>query len=63
MKEITSRWVPHALTEENCKERVRICKENLAKFKENKWHLVDVVTSDDSWFYLRQIGKKQLNKS
>ena len=63
LKKITSRWVPHQLSEENRKERVRICKENLAKFKENKWRLADVVTGDQSWFYLRQVGKKQSNKS
>ena len=63
MKKKTSRWVPHHLTEENRKERVRICKQNLDKFKENKWRLTDVVTGYESWFYLQQIGKKQSNMS
>lgn len=63
LRKITSRWVPHILTEKNREERVRICKENLAKIKENKWRLGDIVTGDESWFYYRQIGRKQANKS
>jgi len=40
--------IPHELTEQNHKERVRICKQNLEKFKSNKWKLCDVVTGDDN---------------
>jgi len=32
LKKLCSRWVPHFLTDEQKKERVRICKENLANF-------------------------------
>ena len=63
LRKITSRWVPHELTEKNKVDRVTICKQNLAKFKENKWRLCDVLTGDESWFYLRQIANKQQNKS
>ena len=63
LKKLTSRWVPHELTEKNRLERVRCCKENLAKFKENKWRLGDVVTGDECWVYHRKIAKKQLNAS
>jgi histone-lysine N-methyltransferase SETMAR len=63
MKKVTSRWVPHELTEKNRQDRVRLCKENLAKFKENKWRLCDVITGDESWFYHRKIGKKNSNSS
>jgi len=63
LKKVTSRWVPHFLTEENRKERVRICKENLAKFNEGKWRWCDVITGDESWFYHRNIGSKQSNAS
>ena len=42
-------------------DRVRICQENLAMFEENKWYLYDVDTGDKSWFYHRQIGRKQSN--
>ena len=40
-----------------------MCLENLAKFKDGTWRLCDVVTGDESWFYWRQVGKKQSNKS
>lgn len=63
LRKITSRWVPHLLTEQNRKERERICRETLAKFKEGSWRLCDVVTGDESWFYLRQVGRKQSNAS
>ena len=32
-------------------------------FEENKWRLYGVVTGDESWFYHRQIGRKQSNAS
>ena len=63
LKKISSRWIPHELTEQNRKERVRICKQNLEKFKSNKWRLCDVVTGDECWFYHRHIGKKQSTQS
>ncbi len=63
LRKITSRWVPHKLTEKNKSERVRICKDNLAKFENGSWRLGDVLTGDESWFYLRQIKSKQQNKS
>ena len=63
LRKITSRWVPHDLSEKNRQDRVSICQENLAKFKEDKWRLYDVVTGDESWFYHRQIGRKQSNAS
>jgi transposase len=33
MKKITSRWIPHQLTDEKKQERVKLCRENLAKFR------------------------------
>lgn len=63
MRKLTSRWIPHELTAKNRKDRVDACRENLAKFKEGKWRLCDVITGDESWFYLRQIGSKASNSS
>ena len=34
MKKITSRWVPHQLTDEQKQERVKLCRENLPKFND-----------------------------
>jgi len=62
-RKLASRWIPHELTDKNRIERVEACRENLAKFKEEKWRLCDVITGDESWFYLRQIGHKQSNAS
>ena len=63
MRKITSRWVPHLLSDQNRADRVRLCREYLAKFKNQSWRFGDVVTGDESWFYWRQIGRKQANAS
>jgi [histone H3]-lysine36 N-dimethyltransferase SETMAR len=63
LRKITSRWVPHELSVKNRNERVRICKENLAKFEEDKWRVCDIITGDESWFYHRRVGRKQSNAS
>jgi len=63
LRKLTSRWIPHDLSDANRRERVEACRENLAKFQEGKWRLCDVITGDESWFYLRQIGHKSSNKS
>ena len=47
MKKLASRWIPHKLTDKNRKERIEACRENLAKFKEGKWRLCDVITGDE----------------
>ena len=63
LRKVTSCWVPHNLTDKNRLDRVQACRENLDKFKSNKWRLCDVITGDESWFYHRQIGRKQSNRS
>jgi len=63
LRKITSRWVPHHLTAKNRRERVSICKENLAKFNDGRWRLCDVITGDESWFYHRKIGRRQSSKT
>lgn len=61
LKKVTSRWVPHQLTLEHKEERVRLCRENLEKFRNNSWRLCNIITGDESWIYFRQIGKKSSN--
>ncbi len=51
------------MSDENRQERVEACRKNLAKFQDKQWRLCDVITGDESWFYLRQIGHKSSNKS
>ena len=57
LEKISSRWIPHELVEQKRKDRVRICKHNLEKFKSNKWRLCDVVTDDECFIYHRHIVK------
>ncbi|CAF3204735.1 unnamed protein product, partial [Rotaria sp. Silwood2] len=48
LRKITARYIPKHLTNSQRAERVRICKENLAKFESGAWQLCDVVTGDES---------------
>lgn len=59
LKKISSRWVPHFLTEAQKAKRLEYSKFNLAKFEENKWRLCDIITGDESWIYYRKIEKRQ----
>ena len=47
------------LTEQNRKDRVRMCRVNLAKFKTAH----KVVTGDEVWIYWKQLRRKHSNKS
>lgn len=61
MKKISSRWVPHELTERNRQDRLRICQDNLAIYRDGPGRLCDILTGDETWIYLRQIGRKSSN--
>ena len=63
LRKVTSRWVPHQLTAEQKKERVTLCRENLAEFRAGSWRLCDIITGDETWIYHRQIGHKSTNAS
>ena len=63
MKKVTSRWIPHQLNDEQKQERVRLCRENLAKFRDGSWRLCDIITGDETWIYHRQIHHKSTNKT
>jgi len=58
LEKVTSRWVPHELTPQQKQERVRICRENLAKFQNNSWRTCNIITGDETWIYYRQVGRK-----
>ncbi|CAF1405191.1 unnamed protein product, partial [Rotaria sp. Silwood1] len=45
---ITSRWVPHELTDEQKQQGVQFCRENLAKFQTGSWRLCDIITGDET---------------
>jgi len=61
LRKVTSRWVPHDLTPYQKQERVRICRDNLAKFQNESWRRCDIVTGDETWVYHRKIKKKAEN--
>lgn len=63
LRKITARYIPKHLTDSQRAERVRICKENLAKFESGAWRLCDVVTGDESWFDHTRIGRKSSNSA
>ena len=63
MRKVTSRWIPHQLNDEQKQERVRLCRESLAKFRNGSWRLRDIITGDETWIYHRQIHHKSTNKT
>lgn len=63
LKKLCARWIPHELTAQGKKQRVDICRDNLAKLKSGEWRLNDIVTGDETWIYHRSIGTKQSNKA
>ncbi len=48
LTKITARHIPKHPTDFQRAERVRICKQNLAKFEEGTWRLCDVVIGGES---------------
>ena len=61
LTKITARYIPKKLTDFQRNERVRICRENLRKFKVGTWRLCNVVTLDEPWFFHKQTGRKSSN--
>ncbi|XP_065678171.1 histone-lysine N-methyltransferase SETMAR-like [Hydra vulgaris] len=62
-RKLISRWIPHELTDQNRNNRVETCMEILVLFRNGPWRLCDIVTGDESWFYLRQVRHKLANAS
>jgi transposase len=63
LKKLTSRWVPYELSDEQKQERLKICRQNLAKFRDGSWQLCNIITGDKTWIYWRQIHRKATNAS
>ena len=61
LKKITARYILKDLTDCQRVERVRICRQNLAKFQERSWRLGDIMTGDESWFNHTKFGRKSSN--
>lgn len=63
LRKITARWVPHQLTEEQRRERVRCSQEFLRCFGSGGTkRLSDIVTGDKKWFHYFQVPNKSQNK-
>lgn len=64
LRKVTARWVPHHLSEEQKRERVRCSQEFLRNFAQNSGQrLSDIVTGDEKWFYYFQTPQKVQNKA
>ena len=61
MRKVTSRSVAHQVNDEQKQERLRIFRQDLAKFRTGAWQLCDSITGDETWIYHRQIGRKSSN--
>ncbi|CAF4845990.1 unnamed protein product [Rotaria socialis] len=56
---LTSRWIPHQLNDEQKQERVRLCRENLAKFRDGSWRLCDIITENRLKLVVKEIRKQR----
>jgi hypothetical protein len=61
LRKVISGWVTHQLNGEQKQERLRICRQNLARFRTETWRLCDIITGDETWICHRQIDRKSSN--
>jgi histone-lysine N-methyltransferase SETMAR len=64
LRKVCTRWVPHLLTEDQKKERVRLANETLKIFKKlTSRKINELITGDETWIYYfepkRRINNKQ----
>ena len=63
VRKIYARWVPHLLTDEQKRQRVKVAKKLLQMFpKYDKKQFVNVVTGDETWVHYSEPVKKVSNK-
>lgn len=63
MKKVCARWIPHLLTTDQKRERVRCATELLNMFQPHgPKRLTDIVTGDETWFPFFGIPPKRLNR-
>ena len=53
--------IPLQLTDEQKQEHVKLCRENVAKFRDSSWRLCDIITDNETWIYHRQSHRKSTN--
>ena len=63
VRKISARWVPHLLTDEQKRQRVKVAKKLLQMFpKYDKKQFANVVTGDETWVHYFETVRKVSNK-
>ncbi|KAI6658737.1 Histone-lysine N-methyltransferase SETMAR-like [Oopsacas minuta] len=62
MSKVTARWVPKLLSKEQKRERVRVSKELLSRYKAEEDFLDRIVTGDETWFHYFEPESKTQSK-
>ena len=63
VRKISARWVPHLLTDEQKRQRVKVAKKLLQMFpKYDKKQFANVVTGDETWVHYFEPVRKVSNK-
>jgi histone-lysine N-methyltransferase SETMAR len=63
VRQISARWMPHLLTDEQKRQRVKVAKKLLQMFpKYDKKQFANVVTGDETWFHYFEPVRKVSNK-
>ena len=63
VRKISARWVPHLLTDEQKRQRVKVAKKLLQMFpKYDKKQFANVVTGDETWVHFFEPVRKVSNK-
>ena len=63
VRKISARWVPHLMTDEQKRQRVKVAKKLLQMFpKYDKKQFANVVTGDETWVYYFEPVRKVSNK-
>ena len=52
LRKLCARWVPHQLTHDQKRLRIKFCRESLKRFEGGRFRCVFyIITGDESWFY------------
>jgi len=63
LRKVCARWIPHLLTNEQKRQRVKIASELLSRFKDKEERrLREIVTGDETWLYFFEPSNKENNK-
>ncbi|KAL4499098.1 hypothetical protein ABPG72_017000 [Tetrahymena utriculariae] len=61
LRKLSNRFVPHQFTQKNKEQRFSLCQENLKNIRLGIYKIGDIITGNESWFFLRQIKNKSMN--